>query len=39
MDVVHVILSQPTSPTAGQGDMKGQMLAEPVKILSARRLP
>jgi peptidyl-prolyl cis-trans isomerase A (cyclophilin A) len=39
MDVVHVILSQPTSATAGQGDLKGQMLAEPVKILSARRAP
>jgi peptidyl-prolyl cis-trans isomerase A (cyclophilin A) len=37
MDVVHMILGQPISPTAGQADMKGQMLADPVKILTARR--
>jgi peptidyl-prolyl cis-trans isomerase A (cyclophilin A) len=37
MDVVHVIFSQPRSPTAGAGVMKGQMLAMPVKILTARR--
>jgi peptidyl-prolyl cis-trans isomerase A (cyclophilin A) len=37
MDVVHVIFSQPRSPTAGQGVMQGQMLAVPVKILTARR--
>jgi peptidyl-prolyl cis-trans isomerase A (cyclophilin A) len=37
MDVVHVIFSQPRSATAGEGVMKGQMLAMPVKILSARR--
>jgi peptidyl-prolyl cis-trans isomerase A (cyclophilin A) len=37
MDVVHAILGQPTSPTEGEGVMKGQMLAMPVKILSARR--
>jgi len=37
MDVVHVILGQPRSPTAGQGVMRGQMLAMPVKILTARR--
>jgi peptidyl-prolyl cis-trans isomerase A (cyclophilin A) len=37
MDVVHVIFGQPRSPTAGAGVMKGQMLATPVKILTARR--
>jgi len=37
MDVVHAIFSQPRSPTAGQGVMQGQMLATPVKILTARR--
>lgn len=39
MDVVHAIFGQPRSPTAGQGVMQGQMLAAPVKILSARRAP
>ena len=37
MDVVRAILGQPTSATAGEGDMKGQMLATPVKIQSAKR--
>ena len=37
MDVVHAISSQPLSPTMGEGVMKGQMLAVPVKILTARR--
>jgi peptidyl-prolyl cis-trans isomerase A (cyclophilin A) len=37
MDVVHVIFGQPRSSTAGEGVMKGQMLAMPVKILTARR--
>ena len=37
MDVVHAILSQPRSPTAGEGVMQGQMLAIPVKILTVRR--
>jgi peptidyl-prolyl cis-trans isomerase A (cyclophilin A) len=37
MDVVHVILGQPRSATAGEGVMQGQMLAMPVKILTARR--
>jgi peptidyl-prolyl cis-trans isomerase A (cyclophilin A) len=37
MDVVHLIFGQPRSPTAGKGVMQGQMLATPVKILSARR--
>jgi peptidyl-prolyl cis-trans isomerase A (cyclophilin A) len=38
MDVVHLIFGQPRSPTAGKGVMQGQMLATPVKILSARRV-
>lgn len=37
MDVVKAIAAAPKSPTAGVGAMKGQMLAAPVKILSARR--
>jgi peptidyl-prolyl cis-trans isomerase A (cyclophilin A) len=39
MDVVHRILDGPTSPTAGEGAMKGQMLATPVRIVSIRRAP
>lgn len=37
MEVVRAILDAPTSPTAGDGAMKGQMLSPPVKIVSARR--
>ena len=37
MDVVRRILDEPRSPTAGEGAMKGQMIASPVKILSVRR--
>jgi peptidyl-prolyl cis-trans isomerase A (cyclophilin A) len=37
MDVVKKILAAPRSPTAGAGVMKGQFLAAPVKILTARR--
>lgn len=37
MDVVRRILDAPTSPTEGEGVMKGQMLASPVRILTARR--
>lgn len=39
MDVVRKIQSAPVSPTEGEGAMKGQMLAQPVKILTARRTP
>lgn len=39
MDVVKAILAAPKSPTAGEGVMKGQMLEQPVKILTARRIP
>ncbi|WP_380785807.1 peptidylprolyl isomerase [Sphingomonas sp. R86521] len=37
MDVVRRILEAPTSPTAGAGAMKGQMIAAPVRILTVRR--
>ncbi|WP_097090811.1 peptidylprolyl isomerase [Novosphingobium sp. Chol11] len=39
MDAVRSILSTPKSPTAGEGVMKGQMLQQPVRIVTARRLP
>jgi peptidyl-prolyl cis-trans isomerase A (cyclophilin A) len=39
MDTVQKILAAPTSPTAGEGVMKGEMLAQPVKIVTARRVP
>ncbi|KEQ51943.1 peptidylprolyl isomerase [Sphingobium chlorophenolicum] len=38
LDVVKTILIAPKSPTAGEGVMKGQMLEQPVKILTARRI-
>jgi len=38
MDVVKRILAAPRSPTLGEGMMKGQMLAAPVRIISARRV-
>ena len=38
MDVVKRILAAPTSPTAGVGVMKGQMIAAPVRILMVRRV-
>jgi peptidyl-prolyl cis-trans isomerase A (cyclophilin A) len=38
MDVVHKILASPTSPTAGEGVMKGQMLEPKITILRARRV-
>jgi peptidyl-prolyl cis-trans isomerase A (cyclophilin A) len=37
MDVVRTILQAPTSPTLGQGFLKGQMIAAPLKITSVRR--
>ena len=37
MDLVRQLLDLPRSPDAGEGVMKGQMLAEPVKVLSVRR--
>ncbi len=39
MDIVRHILDEPTSPTAGEGVMKGQILVAPVKISSAHREP
>jgi len=38
MDVVNAILASPTSPTKGQGVMRGQMLEPVVKIVKASRL-
>lgn len=38
MDVVKRIWSGPTDPDAGEGVMKGQMLAPPVRILTVRRV-
>ena len=37
MDIVRHILVAPTSPTEGEGVMKGQMLAPTIKVISARR--
>lgn len=37
MDVVRAIFEAPVDPDKGEGWMKGQMLAKPVKILTARR--
>ncbi|KRA83168.1 peptidylprolyl isomerase [Altererythrobacter sp. Root672] len=38
MDVVLAIYNAPLDPEKGQGWMKGQMIAQPVKIISARRV-
>jgi peptidyl-prolyl cis-trans isomerase A (cyclophilin A) len=38
MDVVRQIFAAPTGPDKGEGWMKGQMLAQPVTIVHARRL-
>ena len=38
MDTVRRILAAKTIPNAGSGAMKGQMIAKPVKIVSARRV-
>ncbi len=38
MDVVRAILEQPCSPDAGEAIMRGQMIANPVKIIAARRV-
>jgi peptidyl-prolyl cis-trans isomerase A (cyclophilin A) len=38
MDVVRTIAAMERSATAGVGAMRGQMLAQPVKILTARRV-
>jgi peptidyl-prolyl cis-trans isomerase A (cyclophilin A) len=38
MDVVTAIHAAPTDPDLGEGMMVGQMIAEPVEIIDARRL-
>ena len=38
MDVVEAIHALPADPDKGEGWMKGQMLAQPVKVLRARRV-
>lgn len=38
MDVVRRIHGSPISPTLGEGHMRGQMLAAPVRIVTARRV-
>ena len=37
MEVVRAIFERPRSPTRGEGWMKGQILEEPVRILTVRR--
>jgi len=39
MDVVRRILAAPTSPTEGEGVMRGQMLSPRIRILTARAVP
>ena len=39
MDVVRQIMASPADPNAGEGAMRGQMLAVPVTITNARRTP
>lgn len=38
MDVIKAIFAAPISETEGEGIMRGQILAKPVKIITARRL-
>lgn len=37
METVRAIFESPVDPDKGEGAMKGQMIAQPVKILSAKR--
>lgn len=39
MEIVRRILDAQTSPTEGEGVMRGQMLASPIRIVTARRAP
>ena len=39
MDVVRAIFDAPISPSEGEGILRGQMLAKPVRIVTAHRLP
>ncbi|MBW0143771.1 peptidylprolyl isomerase [Sphingomicrobium clamense] len=38
MDVVEAIFNAPVDPEAGEGAMKGQMIADPIEIVSATRI-
>ena len=38
MEVVEAIFNAPVDPDAGEGAMKGQMIADPVEIVSASRV-
>lgn len=38
MDVVRAIMAAPTDPNLGEGVMRGQMIASPVRISTARRV-
>jgi peptidyl-prolyl cis-trans isomerase A (cyclophilin A) len=38
MDIIRQMLDLPRDPEAGEGSMKGQLLAVPVKILTVRRV-
>ena len=38
MDLIRQMLDRPRDPEAGEGSMKGQILAQPVKILTVRRV-
>jgi peptidyl-prolyl cis-trans isomerase A (cyclophilin A) len=38
MDILRPMLDLPRDPNAGEGAMKGQMLAQPVKVLTVRRV-
>ena len=38
MEIVRKIYDVPLSPTLGEGILKGQMIAKPVRILTARRV-
>jgi peptidyl-prolyl cis-trans isomerase A (cyclophilin A) len=38
MDVVRSIMAAPTDPNLGEGVMRGQMIAAPVRITTARRV-
>lgn len=39
MDVARRIFDAPISATKGEGFLKGQMIEQPIKILTARRIP
>lgn len=39
MDIVRGIMAAPTDPNQGQGVMRGQMIAAPIRITTARRVP